>query len=227
MYCHIRGQDEQPVEERAGKGEDDDVGRDKLREGIRLTEDGEQGYYGCEANQPYSRNAEPGSFCVPQCVPDLRANRFPAGGEGAQGEEGSPEAAFGVGVGEGRGESGEPEAECAVRPGEPDALRGARERLFSEWIAEGVYGACGAGSDRHEGGWFQGEQLFEEIGVRPGDVGSVELYGGEAAPEGIGHNGLSLRGALLSDPLRNERDAGEGVAEGRGAGVGCLSSLAG
>ena len=56
------------------------------------------------------------------------------GNEGAQGEEGCPEAAFGVGVVESRGESGKPEPTHAFRPDEPRALGGFRERHFHQRV---------------------------------------------------------------------------------------------
>ena len=56
------------------------------------------------------------------------------GDEGAEGEEGCPKAAFGVGVVEGRGESGEPESTRALRPSEPRALGGFQERHLSERV---------------------------------------------------------------------------------------------
>ncbi len=54
-----------------------------------------------------------------------------------------------------------------------------------------------------------------------GDVGMVEFYGGEAAPEGIYHPGNHrLRGRF-----RDQHDAGEGIAKGlREPGVSGLAS---
>lgn len=65
-----------------------------------------------------------GEGCSPAVVRD----------EGAEGEEGCPEVAFGIGVIEGRGQSGEPETAGALRPSEPHALRGFRKRHLRERV---------------------------------------------------------------------------------------------
>ncbi len=56
------------------------------------------------------------------------------GGEGADGEEGVPEAAFGGGVFHSRGERGEPEAGGPLCPIEPGALWALRERRSGERV---------------------------------------------------------------------------------------------
>jgi hypothetical protein len=56
------------------------------------------------------------------------------GGEGAKGEEGVPEAAFGGGVFQGRGERGKPEAGGPLCPVEPGAFRALREQRSGERV---------------------------------------------------------------------------------------------
>lgn len=57
---------------------------------------------------------------------------------------------------------------------------------------------------------LEGEYLFREVRVWPDDVDTVELYGCEAAPEGIYHPG----GGRLRSQFRDQHDTGEGIAEG-------------
>src|SRR4051794_5526160 len=98
----------------------------------------------------------------PTCHVDetLGAGFIPVGGEGAEGEESTPEASFGLGVVQGGGKCGEPEAYRALCPGKPRPFAGFGESCSGERVARSVYGAGGICPERHKNTRLQGEYLL-------------------------------------------------------------------
>ena len=125
-------------------------------------------------------------------------------------DESAPEDSLGSIVSEGRGEGGQRQPGYAARPGEPGSVGSLGERIFREWVVQGIYIFVCTGADGDQGGWLEAVELLQQrSGGGPGNVGIGELHGFEAALQGVYYPGAD---GLIHD----DQDSGSGVSERRG-----------